>query len=250
MKISIVTVCFNAATTIEDTIRSVLSQRYSDLEYIIVDGGSNDLTVELIKKYPKITKFISEPDRGIFDAMNKGLKMASGDVVAFLNSDDFYIDNNVLNQVRVTFSNPQIDACFADLIYVDQASASKVIRYWKSSNYTSGAFQRGWVPAHPTFFCKRSIFNKLGDFDSNYGNAADFELLFRFIELNKINTTYIPSPLVKMRVGGASNNSIKEIFKQNIKIVSILKSRFPNMSVAKFICVKFFSRAQQFFNKI
>ena len=128
MKISIVTVSFNAATTIEDTIRSVLAQRYSDLEYIIVDGGSNDLTVEHIKKYPKITKFISEPDRGIFDAMNKGLKMASGDVVAFLNSDDFYIDNSVLSQVRGAFSRSKIDACFAvqdegivklrDLVYI------------------------------------------------------------------------------------------------------------------------------------
>jgi len=248
MKISIITVCFNSDKTIAETIESVLGQCHSDLEYIIVDGGSTDSTLDILKKYPRITKYISEPDNGIFDAMNKGLKIATGEVVGFLNSDDFYIDNMVLNKVSKSLSDPNIDACFADLIYVDSNCTDKVIRYWKSSNYIQGIFKRGWVPAHPTFFCKKTIFEKFGGFDTSYENASDFELLFRFIEINKIITAYIPLPLVKMRMGGVSNNSIRGILRQNIKIASLLKSNFPDMFLSKFIFLKLLSRVRQFFN--
>ena len=206
MKISIITVCFNSVETIEDTIKSVLSQSYENIEYIIVDGGSTDGTLEIIGGYKnKISKVISEPDNGIYDAMNKGIDLATGEFIGGLNSDDIYMDNNVLTSVMRVFATEGVDAVYGDLIYVDRNDTSKMKRYWKSGEYKLGAFYKGWVPPHPTFFCRKEIYTNYGYFRSDMHVAADFELMLRFIEKHMIKLSYFPETLVKMRTGGCAN---------------------------------------------
>jgi glycosyltransferase involved in cell wall biosynthesis len=219
MKVSIITVVYNNEKTVADCIDSVLSQTYSNIEYIIIDGNSKDSTVAIIKSYgDKITTFVSEQDNGIYDAMNKGLALATGDVVGILNSDDMYQSNTVIKKIVYHFQNSGCQAVFSDLIYVNYNNTSKIVRYWKSSLFTEDAFNKGWHPAHPTFFAKREVYQKFGVFNLNYEISADFELMLRFIQVNKISTHYIPEILVKMRLGGESNNSVHNIIKGNKNI--------------------------------
>lgn len=209
MKISIITPSFNSASTIADTINSVLSQDYFDIEYIIVDGGSKDSTVEIIKSYgEKIVKFVSEKDNGIYDAMNKGIKMASGDVVGILNSDDFYPDASVISDVVKAFNINMSDSVYGDLDYVDWDETTKIIRKWRAGKHTWKSFKFGWHPPHPTFFVKKELYDRLGLFREDLRIAADYELMLRFIYINKITMTYIPKVLVKMRDGGASSSGL------------------------------------------
>lgn len=246
MKISIITVCYNSANTIGDTINSVASQTYYNKEHIVVDGASKDATMEILRLSPSVSRFISEPDLGIYDAMNKGINLATGDVVGILNSDDFYIDDSVLAQVADVFANPEIDACYADLVYVDQQDTNKVLRYWKSRTYVAGLFKRGWMPAHPTFFVRRELYKELGDFDLSFKIQADFELTMRFLEIYRITAMYIPKIIVKMRVGGVSNNSIINILKGNIEAYKACKKN--HLSVLPiFNIMKIASRIPQFF---
>jgi len=224
MKISIITVCYNSADTIADTIASVASQQYKDKEHIIVDGASRDSTMDIVKSAGSITRYISEPDKGIYDGMNKGLKLATGDVIGLLNADDFYADDTVLTQVAEAFKKPNIQACFANLVYVDQHDTSRVVRYWKSRPYQQGLFKSGWMPAHPTFFVRKEVYEQYGLFDLSYKIAADFELLFRFIEQKNITTAYIDNVLVHMRTGGTTNKNLKNIWVQN-KEISIHSKR-------------------------
>lgn len=203
MKISIITVVWNNVNTIKDAIESVLNQTYKNIEYIIIDGGSTDGTIEVIQSYGnKINKFVSERDEGIYDAMNKGIKLATGDVIGILNSDDFYKSNDVLETVAKEFMVKDIDCLYGDLEYVDQSNTSKVVRYWKSKPYRKGLFQKGWHPPHPTFFVKREIYHKYGMFNTNFKIAADYELMLRFLEKYQIKSSYIPKVLVSMRLGG------------------------------------------------
>ena len=177
MKISIITVVRNNASTIKDAIESVLSQKYHDIEYIIVDGCSTDGTLEIIQGYStQITKIISESDKGIYDAMNKGISLASGDVIGILNSDDVYFDENVIGDVINTFEEKQIDSLYGDLMYVEKNDLNKIVRYWKSSVFKVGSFSKGWHPPHPTFFTKKNIYEKYGLFDTNMRVSADFDL--------------------------------------------------------------------------
>jgi glycosyltransferase involved in cell wall biosynthesis len=216
MKISIITVCFNSAKTIEDTIQSVLSQDYPNVEYIIVDGGSKDATLDIVKKYSaNISHFISEPDKGIYDAMNKGIALATGDVVGILNSDDVYYDSQVLSHISKAFEVTNADAVYGDLVYVASNNLEKVTRVWKSKPYTEGAFLKGWMPPHPTFYVKKSCYNQLGNYSLKLKSAADYELMLRFIHKYKISLAYIPKTLVKMRVGGESNVSLKNRLRAN-----------------------------------
>lgn len=209
MKISIITPSFNSASTIADTINSVLSQDYFDIEYIIVDGGSKDSTVKIIKSYgEKIAKFVSEKDNGIYDAMNKGIKMASGDVVGILNSDDFYPDASVISDVAKAFNINMSDSVYGDLDYVDWDETTKIIRKWRAGKHTWKSFKFGWHPPHPTFFVKKELYDRLGLFREDLRIAADYELMLRFIYINKITMTYIPKVLVKMRDGGASSSGL------------------------------------------
>lgn len=209
MKISIITAVLNGGTTIADTVRSVLNQTYKNFEHIIIDGGSTDETVEVIKRYTDGTaKIISEPDHGIYDALNKGLRVCAGDVVGVLNGDDLYAHDRVLHLVEDVFENRRVDSCYGDLQYIDRNDTNRVIRHWKSSEYRHGKFRCGWMPPHPTFFVKREIYEKFGYFDTNFRIAADYELMLRFLERNRITTHYIPDVLIKMRVGGVSNRSL------------------------------------------
>lgn len=249
MKISIITVCYNSADTITDTIASVASQQYNDKEHIIVDGASRDSTMDIVKSADSITRYISEPDKGIYDGMNKGLKLATGDVIGLLNADDFYTNHTVLTQVAEVFKQPNIQACFANLVYVDQDDTSHVVRYWKSRPYQQGLFKSGWMPPHPTFFVRKEVYEQYGLFDLSYKIAADFELLFRFIEQKNIPTAYIDNVLVNMRTGGTTNKNLKNIWLQNIEIINTLKAAYPDFSITKFILGKLFNRTWQFIQK-
>jgi len=232
LKISIITVCYNSEKYIKYAIESVINQTYPNIEYIIVDGASKDKTVDIIKSYGnKITKFISEPDKGIYDAMNKGIKMATGDVVAILNSDDFYINNNVISSVINELESKQTDCLFADLIYVDEHDTDKQIRYWKSKPFVPNSFIKGWHPAHPTFIVKNEVYRKLGYFSLKYKLAADFELMLRFLEKHQISSCYFPQAIIKMRLGGATNKNLKNILNQNIECYNAFKENDLSVSV-------------------
>lgn len=225
IKISIVTVCYNSEKHIKTAIESVINQTYPNIEYIVVDGASKDKTIEIIKSYGnKITKFVSEPDKGIYDAMNKGFRMATGDYLAVINSDDFYINNNAIELVVNELNTKKTDSLFADLIYVEENNTNKQVRYWKSKPYQQGAFRKGWHPAHPTFFVKNEVYQKYGYFDLSFKLAADFELMLRFLEKYKITSCYLPQPIIKMRLGGTTNKNFKNIFNQNIECYKAFKT--------------------------
>ena len=209
MKISVITAVFNGSKTIVPCIESVRKQTYKEIEHIIIDGGSTDGTLDIIEKYSsKVAKVISEPDKGIYDAMNKGISLASGDIIGILNSDDLYADIDVLSSVARVSSNPAVDSCYGDLVYVDPLDTDRIIRYWKSTPYNDRLFYKGWMPPHPTFFVKRAIYKKMGLYRLDLGSAADYELMLRLLLKTGITTRYIPSVLVKMRCGGKSNASL------------------------------------------
>jgi glycosyltransferase involved in cell wall biosynthesis len=218
MKISVVTVVYNNVGQIEDTIKSVLSQTYSDVEYLIIDGGSDDGTIDIIKNYEKkLAYWVTEPDEGIYDAMNKGAKHAEGNVIGFLNSDDIYVNEHILGKVAEIFKEKKVDACFGDLLYFSHKRFQEVNRYWVTGQYKRGAFRRGWVPPHPTFFVRKSILEKWGYFNLDFSISADFELILRLMERYNIQTKYIPEMLVKMRWGGNSTRNFKGVLKGNIE---------------------------------
>jgi len=212
MIVSIITVVFNGVETIEHCIKSVIEQTYHNIEHIIIDGGSNDGTLEVIKRYiGKIAKVVSEPDNGIYEALNKGVSISSGDVIGILHSDDIYAHDRVIEKVVDVFMKYNVDSCYGDLLYVSKNNQDKVIRYWKSSPFKTGKFKHGWMPPHPTFFVKREIYEKYGYFNTNFKIAADYELMLRLLEKHKISTCYIPEVLIKMRLGGVSNRNLKNL---------------------------------------
>ena len=215
-KISIITVAYNAEKYIEDTIKSVIAQDITNLEYIIVDGNSTDNTLAICEKYKeKISVLISAPDKGIYDAMNKGVKIASGEVIGILNADDFYADNTVLTKVVELFGDENTDCVYGDLVYVDPDDTNKVTRTWEAKKYKSGAFLKGWMPPHPTFFIRKEYYDKFGAYQLNLRSAADYELMLRMIHKFKLNPIYLPFIMVRMRTGGVSNASFKNRLKAN-----------------------------------
>jgi len=250
MKISIITVTFNSVSVINDCLTSVKSQKYKDIEHIIIDGSSTDGTLSLLEsKRDQFATLISEDDTGIYDAMNKGIQKSSGDIIGFLNADDFYTNSEVISKVVSTFKKDKLlEACYGDLIYVDQLDTSKVIRYWKSSKFKSGYFSRGWCPPHPTFFVKSSVYKKLGNFNLKYSIASDVELMMRFLEIKKINFRYVPETWVKMRMGGISNKSLKNIIILNKEIFSALKTHDLHKNYLIFFINKIILRLKQFFH--
>ena len=218
MKISIITPCFNSESTIEDTIQSVLNQDYPFVEYIIIDGKSTDNTLEIIEKYKiNISKVVSEKDNGIYDAMNKGIKLATGEIIGILNSDDFYVDSKVLSTVANTFSNSHCDATYSDLQYVSKNDTTKLIRNWISGDYKRSKFKWGWMPPHPTFFLKKELYLKNGVYNDELSLSADYELMLRMLCKFKLSPTYIPEVLVKMRIGGKGNSSVYQRVKANME---------------------------------
>ncbi|ROH89147.1 glycosyltransferase [Stagnimonas aquatica] len=228
-KISIITVCYNSASTIRDTLRSVADQTHPHIEHIIVDGGSSDETVSLVQQYRRHSgPLVSEPDRGIYDAMNKGLALASGDVVGFLNSDDAYADTNVLSRVAEVFAMQTVDACYGDLVYVAANNPNRVVRYWRSRPYQPGLCSRGWMPAHPTFYVRRQAYQRYGGFDDSLRIAADFEICLRLLEVQRLRVTYLPGVLVRMRTGGVSNASLRNVVRSNREVAQALRKHgFP-----------------------
>lgn len=249
-KISIITVCRNSEATIRETLESVASQSYKNFEHIVVDGGSVDGTLAVLRAWKKYSvRLVSEPDEGIYDAMNKGIVMATGDIIGIINSDDIYYGDGVLEKVVSVMQDNAVDACYADLIYVDKNKSDRIIRYWKSCAFEKGLFTNGWMPPHPTFFTRRSVYEKYGLFDLKYSLAADFELMARLMEKFKIKSVYIPGVFIKMRYGGVSNRSMLNIVKQNIQIYQACRKNNLPVSLSKFLLNKLLSRTRQYCSK-
>jgi len=212
--ISIITPTFNSAATLRDTLDSVASQTYRPIEHLIADGGSKDATLAIIAEYPD-TRCASEPDKGLYDAMNKGIARAQGEVVGILNSDDFYAHEEVLARVMQLFQDPAIDAVYGDLHYVHPEHTHKIVRRWRSGPYRHAAWRRGWMPPHPAFFVRRRFYELYGLFDTSFRSAADYELMLRFGYKHRLRLAYLPDVLVKMRTGGASNASWRHRLRAN-----------------------------------
>ena len=251
MKVSIITVTFNSVSVINDCLDSISSQEYDNIQHILIDGASTDGTLSILEsKNSQINILISKPDNGIYDAMNKGIKIATGDIIGFLNSDDFYPNNKVISKVVKEFEKDSfLDACYSDLIYVDQFNISKTIRYVKSSKFQEGLFSRGWCPPHPTFFVRRSVYKKFGNFDLSYKLASDVDLMMRFLEKYKIKSKYIPEVWVKMRMGGVTNKNLKNIWLQNKEIIHSFNKNNLSVNLLKFLILKIISRIFQLFKK-
>lgn len=227
MKISLITVTYNSSKTLADTLDSVLKQTFSEIEYIIVDGASKDNTVSIIKDYePKFNgrvKWISEPDKGLYDAMNKGIRMATGDVVGIINSDDFYHRADILQNVADAFKDKSVQAVYGDVRFVNDDNLDKTVRYYSSKSFSPKRFRFGFMPAHPTFFTYKKYFDEYGYYKMGYKIAADYELLTRFLYVHKLKCKYLPLDFMKMRTGGASTASIKSNWILNKEIVRACK---------------------------
>jgi len=216
MKISVITAVFNAKETVADAIESALSQSHPDVELIVIDGDSTDGTVEILNRYrERLAVLISEPDDGIYDALNKGISRATGDVIGFLHADDLFADSSVLADIAGAFSAPGIDAVYGNLEYVSRAEAGRVIRYWQAGEYVRENLKKGWMPPHPTFYVRRGLYEQYGGFDTSFRIAADYDCMLRFLVYAKLRCTYIPSVMVKMRLGGASNRSLSNIIRKS-----------------------------------
>lgn len=252
MKLSIITVTYNSGKTVEDTLKSVLCQTYKDYEYIIIDGVSKDNTLEIVHSYEPLfegrMKVFSEKDKGIYDAMNKGFQKATGDVLMLINSDDLFARPDALEMVAEEFEkHPEADGVYADLDYVSKDDTTHVVRVWKCGKQEPMRY--GWLPAHPTFYLKRSVYEKYGYFNLNYLIAADFELILRFVELHKISLCYLPECLVKMRLGGASSKNFQNLRKQTGEVLRAFKDNdIPGGGII-YLFFRYLSKLKQFLRK-
>ena len=236
MKLSIITATYNSERTLRDTMESILSQTFQDYEYIIVDGASKDTTLDIIREYePRFQgklRYISEPDKGIYDAMNKGFAMATGDVIGLLNSDDFYTSDDVLQAVVDGFAGENVDAVYADIHFVNADDLTKSVRYYSSSVFRPWMMRFGMIPAHPSFYCRKAVYDQYGTFNTTYRIAADFEILLRLIFIHRIRTRYVRKDFVTMRFGGASTTgygSWSLIMKEHLQIMKahgVMTNRF------------------------
>lgn len=247
MKISVITVCFNSAETIADTLKSIVIQTHGEIEQIVIDGGSSDSTLTLVRAQALPGAIvISEPDNGIYDAMNKGIALATGDVIGFINADDFYPSPGVLAVVASAFESSGADCCYGDLCYVKQEDISKIVRFWRAAPFSPGLFSRGWCPPHPTFFVRREVYARLGGFDLSFKIGADIELMARYLEVGRISNHYIPKVLVHMRMGGTTNRNFSNIVRQNLEIRRGFLALGLGFSWWRFMGNKVVSRALQF----
>lgn len=215
MTISIITATYNSAATVRDTLASIAAQDYPHIEHLIVDGVSKDNTLDIVKEFPHVAKVESSKDKGIYDAMNKGVRLATGEVVGILNSDDLYQHNSVLSKVMKAFEDPEVDLVYGDLQYVQQHDISKVVRSWKAGTYTPNSFYWGWMPPHPSFFVRKRVYDQLGLFSLDLRTAADYEIILRFMLKAGLKAAYVPEYLVRMRMGGASNATLKHRINAN-----------------------------------
>ncbi|MEM9846997.1 MAG: glycosyltransferase family 2 protein [Bacteroidota bacterium] len=249
MRISIITVVRNGEETIRDTINCVLSQSYHNIEYIVVDGQSTDGTLDIVKSFGnQIDKVISEPDTGIYDAMNKGLRAATGDYIGFLNADDFYTNRDVISQIVSAARETNADSIYGDLLFVDQHDINKAVRFWKAGRYDRYKMLFGWSVPHPTFFVKKSVFNRCGLFRENFGLSGDYEMMVRFFFKERISAAYIPKTLVRMRVGGAGNSGLQSKLKGNREDFQAWKQNGLKIPFIT-ILLKPLRKIPQFFNR-
>ncbi len=245
-KVSIITASFRSAATIGDTLRSINVQTYPDIEHIVVDGASKDDTMAIVQREGKrVALAVSEPDKGIYDAYNKGLKLVTGDIIGFLNSDDFYCTPDAIARIAKAFEDPAIDACYGDLVYVDQIDTNKIVRHWKSRPYRESLFRKAFVPAHPTLFLRKSFYDRVGGYDLDYRLAADYEFMLRIFNDYHARSVYIPEILVKMRVGGATGASMDAIVKQNREIMRALAKHNVKVWAPGFMLRKTVNRLAQ-----
>jgi glycosyltransferase len=250
MKISLITATFNSAKTIGTTIESILQQEYSNIEHLILDGGSNDKTIEILsayqKKHPNIIVY-SEKDNGIYDALNKGISKATGDIIGFVHSDDLLPTPQTLTHIVNTFKTQECDGVYGDLKYVKQDNTQQVVRYWKSKVYTPKLLNQGWMPPHPTLFLKREIYKDIGNFDLSYKIASDYEFMVRLFLQKKYTLSYLPETLILMRVGGASNKSLRNIIQKSKEDYRVIKKHHLNGLLTLFS--KNILKLNQFFKK-
>lgn len=230
MKLSLITVTYNAASHIRTCIDSILEQNYPDLQYIIIDGNSTDGTQDIVKSYgDAVDVFVSEPDKGLYDAMNKGVALAEGEVIGLLNADDFYASENVLSRVMHEFEDENLDTVFGDLVYVEENNAEKVVRYFPGKGFHPQKMRRGLMPPHPTFFARRKLYDEYGDFDTHFNICADFDLMVRWFHHHEVTYKHIPEILVKMRTGGSSTQGFKSTTKINQEMLrSLRKNGIPS----------------------
>jgi len=216
LKISVITAVYNNRDTVAQALDSALAQTHPDVELVVIDGGSTDGTLQVLQGYAdRLAVLVSEPDRGIYDALNKGIARASGEVVGFLHSDDLFADEHVLARIAQTFADPAVDAAYGDLLYVSKDNPDRVVRTWRAGAFTPGNLAHGWMPPHPTFYVRRKVYEALGGYDTSYRIAADYDCMLRFLGKGGVRAAYIPEVLVKMRVGGASNRSLKNILQKS-----------------------------------
>jgi glycosyltransferase involved in cell wall biosynthesis len=247
MRISIITATFNNISTIEDTINSVLSQSNSPFEYIIIDGASTDGAKEIISSYSsRISKFISEKDSGIYDALNKGIALATGDIIGFLHADDTYANPEILSKVSAAFApSPDIWAVYGDLQFVSKQQPTRVIRNWKSKPFNKSLLARGWMPPHPALFMKKEVYRKFGQFDVSYKIAADYDFILRVFSQPGFNAVYVPEVLVKMKMGGVSTGNIRNLIRKSREDYQILRrNKVGNIFT---LLHKIFSKFNQFY---
>jgi glycosyltransferase len=248
MKVTIITVTYNSEKYLEESILSVMNQTYTNIEHIIIDGKSTDGTINIIKKYEKnIAKWVSESDRGMYDAINKGMEISTGDIIGILNSDDILSQNNVIEIIVNSFLEKNVDSVYGDLEYVDADNLFNIYRIWKGKPYDRKLFLSGWMPAHPTFYFKKEIYLKYGGYENHYFSAADYELMCRYLYKHKISSYYIPNLIVKMRRGGQSNSNLKVRLRANRRDYLAMKKN--NIPFAFFVSIiKPLSKLHQYYN--
>lgn len=248
MKISIVTAVYNRERTIGEALASVASQTHSDLEHLIVDGASRDGTLDVVRAHPDPrVVLVSEPDKGIYDALNKGIRRAKGDVVGLMHSDDQFAHTQVLEKVALAFADPAIDIVYGDLDYVSASDVTTVVRHWRAGEFTRARLRQGWMPPHPTVFARVSVFADHGLYDTSYRIAADYEAMLRFFGRAGLRSAYIPEVLVKMRTGGASNRSLKHILLKSGEDLRALRAN--GVGGVGTLAAKNLSKIPQFFTR-
>ena len=252
MKISIITATYNSEVTLSSCMTSVLQQSYQNIQYVIIDGNSKDKTLELVKQhqlqFPQIEFIIlSEPDSGIYDALNKGVQLATGKVIGFVHSDDILADNQIISKLANQFDKENVDGVYGDLQYVDKNNIGKIIRYWKSTDFNASLLKKGWMPAHPTLFLKKEVYEKHGEFNLNFKISADYDFMLRILKDDSLKFTYLPNVITKMRVGGASNRSVKNIIQKTKEDYRAV--RLNNIGGWYLIFLKNISKVRQFIFK-
>ena len=241
MKISIITVTYNSAATLKDTIESVLRQQYPEVEHILIDGASKDNTVSIIRSYPQITNWVTEKDKGLYDAINKGIQRATGEIVGILNSDDFFPNEKVLSTIAARFDDPEVDAVIGDIAFVKPENLDRIVRHYSSAKFHPKKFAAGYMPAHPSFYVRKKFYDAYGLYKMNYKIAADYELLIRFMHKEGIRFRYIPEILVYMRTGGVSNQSVMSRYILNKEIIRACAENGINTNMAR-LSMKYFNK--------